>query len=178
MLKKLLIGALAILALVSAMVLVLAVFIFTSFTPDRTPTFSVPLDMQGPISTTRLEVQVTEPDRYAVTLRYPYTGGVERDKAWALAGGDTLKEGVWNERGSSLVFQVRIQEIPSEVEVLDLHVIHPKLNSWESNYLNAELIRTTLETGLYQVSVQREGSLADTPPAALEIQFSKAHRAK
>ncbi|GFM81376.1 hypothetical protein PSCICN_20680 [Pseudomonas cichorii] len=178
MLRKLLAGALAILALVSGMIVLFVVFLFAQLKPDRTPTYSVPLDMQGPTSTTNLEVWVTEPGNYAVALRYPYSGGVEREKAWALAGGDTLESGTWREPGSALVFQVRIQEIASEIEMLNQQVMHPELDSWAGNYLNADLVKRTLETGHYQVTVQREGNLADTPPAPLEIHFGKAHQGK
>ncbi|MBD8493394.1 hypothetical protein IFR09_00930 [Pseudomonas syringae] len=178
MLRKLLIAALAIIALVCAIIVLMVVFLFAQLTPDQTPTYSVPLDMHGPTSTTRLKAWVIEPGLYAVTLRYPFADNVERDKAWALAGGYFLKDDVWSEPGSALVFQVRIHDIPSGMEVLNQQVVHPKLNSWESNYLNAQLLRVKLEMGHYQISVQQEGRLADTPPAALELQFGKAPRPK
>lgn len=178
MLRKLLAGALGILAVVSGIIVLFVVFLLAQFTPDRTPRYSVPLDMQGPASTTNLEVWVTEPGRYAVALQYPYRDGIERKKAWALAGGDTRENDTWREPGSALVFQVRIQEIESGIEMLNEQVMHPKLDSWAGNYLNADLVKRKLETGHYQVTVQREGSLADTPPAPLEIHFGKAHQGK
>ncbi|WP_095093672.1 DUF5625 family protein [Pseudomonas sp. Irchel 3A5] len=178
MLRKLLAGALGILAVVCGTIVLFVMFLFTQFPTDRTPRYSVVLDMQGPASATNLEVWVTEPGNYAVALHYPYGDGGEREKAWALAGGDARKGDTWSEPGSALVFQVRIQEIESGIEMLDQQVMHPKLNSWAGNYLSADLVKRKLETGHYQVTVQREGSLADTPPAPLEIHFGKAHQGK
>ncbi|WP_407315386.1 hypothetical protein [Pseudomonas sp. nanlin1] len=154
------------------------VFVFTQFPTDRTPSYSVTLDMQGPASTTNLEVWVTEPGHYAVALRYPYGDAVEREKAWALAGGDARVGDTWSEPGSALVFHVRIEEIESGIEMLNQQVMHPKLNAWAGNYLNADLVKRKLETGHYQVTVQRQGRLADTPPAPLEIQFGRAYQGK
>lgn len=179
MLRKLLIIALAVFALATAVAGLLIVYLYAQLNPDRTPTYSAQLDMNGPTSTTRFEVWVVEPARYTVALRYPYANGVEREKAWALAGGDVLKDEEWREPGSPLVFQVRINQIfPRGQEVLNQQVMHPKLNSWAANHLNADLLVKELEAGHYQVSVQREGSLAETPPAPLELQFGKAHRGK
>lgn len=178
MLRKLLAGALAILAVGCGVVVLFVVFLFTQLPTDHTPKYSVALDMQGPASTTHLEVWVTEPGNYAVALHYPYSDDVEREKAWALAGGGVRNGDTWSEPGSALVFKVRIEEIESGIEMLNQQVMHPKLDSWAGNYLSADLVKRKLDTGHYQVTVQWEGSLDDTPPAPLKIHFGKAHQAK
>ncbi|AHG43597.1 hypothetical protein N018_12685 [Pseudomonas syringae CC1557] len=42
------------------------------------------------------------------------------------------------------MFQGLIQEIPSGIETLNQQVMHPKLNSWENTYLNADLVKRNL----------------------------------
>jgi hypothetical protein len=174
LLRKLLIGVLALLALVIVTIALIAAL----QAANRSPSYGVPLEIDGPVSTTNLVVRVSKPDTYTVSLSYPYIDGVERKKAWALAGGDSLKDGLWQESGSPFVFQIRINEIPSGREMLNQQVTHPKLTSWGSGDLNADLIRIKLESGRYQVFVQRYGNLAEAPPAELQLQFHRAYQGK
>ncbi|MGN8275711.1 hypothetical protein [Pseudomonas sp. SMN5] len=174
MLRKLLVGVLALLGLLIVIVALIAAL----QAADRSPSYGVPLKIDGPVSTTNLVVRVSKPDTYTVSLSYPYVDGVERRKAWTLAGGDSLKDGLWQEPGSPFVFQIRINEISSGKEMLNQQVTHPKLTSWGSGNLNADLVRIKLESGLYRVFVQRYGNLAEAPPAELQLQFHRAYQGK
>ena len=160
---------------VSIGILVLTATLCTS---GRSPTYSVPLDITGPKSTTELEVRVSHSDVYTIALNYPYIDSPGRAKAWTLAGGATLKGNSWQESGAPFAFQIRVYEILSGVEVLNKQIDHPGLTSWGAEWLSAELVRTHLVKGRYRVLVDRSGSLAEEPQEALQLQFSKAYQGK
>ena len=62
--------------------------------------------------------------------------------------------------------------------MLNQQVLHPKLTSWGSRNLNADLIHIKLESGRYQVFVQRPGNLAEAQPAEFQLQFHRAYQGK
>ncbi len=174
MLRKIVNRVLALLAVVIVSIALIRVLVDAS----RSPSYSVPLEINCPVSTTNLSVRVSKPDTYTVSLSYPYIDGGERKKAWTLAGGGSLNGGSRQEPGSPFTFQIRVNEIPSGREILNQEVTHPKLTSWGSENLNADLVRIKLERGRYQVFVQRSGSLAEAPPAELQLQFHRAYQGK
>lgn len=149
--------------------------------PTRQPlSYSAPLEVDGPVSTATLMVQVSQPDSYSISLSYPYLDidarnarGAEREQAWKFAGGRISKNGDTQESGSPFVFQVRISEVPSGKEILNQHISHPKLTSWGGNTLNANLVQINLRSGNYQVFVSRSGELGAVPRTALQLEFKR-----
>ncbi|WP_426119988.1 hypothetical protein, partial [Pseudomonas sp. DSP3-2-2] len=123
-----------------ALVIVTIALINALLAAIRSPSYSVPLEINRPVSTTNLSVRVSKPDTYTVSLSYPYIDSNERKKAWRLAGGGSLNGGSRQEPGSPFTFQIRINEIPSGKEMLNQEVTHPKLTSWGSGNLNADLV--------------------------------------
>jgi len=140
-----------------------------------------PLSDAGATATASLKVHQTQV--YAISLQYSYKEGDQAARAdvWKLAGGYVQEApGRWSEPGAPLRVQVRVvQKLGgSERQVVERIVDKPRLSSWGSGHLNAELAAIPLSPGSYRITVVSLDEAPSFAGARTSLLVGKAYRGK
>ncbi|MEX5575624.1 DUF5625 family protein [Pseudomonas lijiangensis] len=128
-----------------------------------------------------INLTIEDDDSYAVQLDYPYVEGDSsgRKKIWVAAGGDVQKaSGHWEATGAPFDIETIVLDAQSGVEIHHSSVAHPKLTSWGSGALRAEVSRLRLKEGNYKVLVRRIGSAGDLVGVKVNVSVVKAYHGK
>lgn len=129
------------------------------------PPLILPFEVQKAGNKVELELRIVERQTYTFELQYFYKKNdqADRAKAWQLAGGSIKdKTGKWIETGAPLRLKLKIIRSleGNEQFQFEENISNPRLSSWGSDSLNANLANVLLGPGIYKVSVE---NLSDAP---------------
>lgn len=139
------------------------------------------MDLSGDTGSSILEIAVKNDDNYAVRLNYFFDAEdpSDRKKVWKAAGGDLrIKPGVWKESGAPFDIETIIVDLKTGLEVHRSSIKNPKLTSYETDSLHAELCRVLLKKGDYKVNVRRFGSTESLTETRVTITIVEAYYGK
>ena len=110
----------------------------------------------------KADARIVEQGMYAVSLRYPFANDAARRVAWEAA----------HARRDGAPFDVALTVTSPEGRVLiDRTIASPKLTSFSSTFLDAELVRLPMQPGRYVVAAR---TFNGTLPAEVPLQVSVA----
>lgn len=107
------------------------------------------------------EFLVNNKKLYAVEINYKYSSAPgDRERIWQLSEGN----------GQGAPFTVKARITGSTGEPHHFEAIHPKLSSWGSGHLHAEVARMELAPGRYAIDLQLvDGRMPPGVPATFSV---------
>ncbi len=134
-------------------------------------------------ATANADFEVPQTQTYAFSLEYFYKEGDQADRAqvWKLAGGSVQESpGKWVEPGAPLRVHVRVvqKQGGAELPIAEQMVGNPRLSSWGSGTLSAELFAVPLSPGRYRVTVVSLDEARSFLGARTSLHVGRAYRGK